>query len=78
MTRTDTTGTTTLPRLDDVIAAHGARRVLIAALAALFHPPPASRQRQRRAVALSNHLREDIGLPPDGRPFTFTHLPPRF
>lgn len=77
MTRTDTTGTT-LPRLDDVIAAHGARRVLVAALAALFHPPPAKRRKRHDAVALSNHLREDIGLPPDGRRFTFTHHPPRF
>lgn len=52
-----------VPSIDAVLAAHGAGKVLAAAVAALLRgrfrktrPPDASR--------LSNHLRHDIGLPP--------------
>lgn len=50
--------------LDQAIQAHGARRVLFAALRALFQPPPARRPPRVDERVLSNHLRRDIGLGP--------------
>ena len=49
--------------IEDAIAANGARRVLFAAVFALFRPPPAGRARPPDLSDLGPHLRRDIGLP---------------
>ncbi|WGH79269.1 hypothetical protein [Jannaschia ovalis] len=46
--------------IDSAIAVHGARRVLLAAAAALLRPRP----RPPDASTLPDHLRRDIGLDP--------------
>ncbi|WP_179379239.1 hypothetical protein [Jannaschia marina] len=48
------------PSIDDIIARHGPRRVLLAALRALLRP----RARPPDVRYLSNHVRRDIGLDP--------------
>jgi hypothetical protein len=51
--------TTLRAALDDIILTHGRWRVLVAlALRSLRRGPPL------RPLALNNHLRRDIGLPP--------------
>jgi len=53
--------------LDTLIAAHGAPRVLLAALVAMLVPRPA-RPLATRMCDLDDHLRRDIGLPPKAAP----------
>ncbi len=57
--------------VDDLVASFGLRRVLLAVAARLFrkqHPPDSlSLKKTRRLPAvdkLSDHLRQDVGLPP--------------
>lgn len=66
MTYDDLQARPALPSIDAVLAAHGAGKVLLAALAALLrgrlrkdHPPDLRH--------LSDHLARDIGLPPWGK-----------
>ena len=53
--------------IDAAIAEHGARRVIIHALRVMFR---ARQKPQPRAEGLPNHLRRDIGLPPEAPPPT--------
>ena len=53
----------TLPALDLLIETHGAGRVALAALAAMLRPRPA-RPLAVQMAPLCDHLRRDIGLPP--------------
>ncbi|MBZ4022920.1 hypothetical protein CKO11_10660 [Rhodobacter sp. TJ_12] len=69
MTRTDDPELALHLHLETLIALHGARRVMLAALAALVRPrmrPPLAEQ----FAELDDHMRRDIGLPPRG------HSPP--
>ncbi len=58
--------------VDDLVANFGLRRVLLAVAARLFrnqHPPDSlsfpKLGRQPGVETLSDHLRQDLGLPPD-------------
>ncbi|MEO0929286.1 MAG: hypothetical protein AAFY14_01360 [Pseudomonadota bacterium] len=58
--------------VDDLVANFGLRRVVLAVAARLFrkqHPPDSASfpmlGRQRGVDTLSDHLRQDLGLPPD-------------
>lgn len=59
--------TATLPSLPDLIASHGAPRVLVAALVAMLFPR-AYRPLAAQMSDLDDHLRRDIGLPPIAKP----------
>ncbi|MDX8354687.1 hypothetical protein [Cognatiyoonia sp. IB215182] len=57
--------------VDDLVANFGLRRVILAVAARLFrkqHPPDiqaqSSQSKRRNVDLLSNHLRQDLGLPP--------------
>ncbi|MDF2142437.1 hypothetical protein [Paenirhodobacter sp. CAU 1674] len=66
MTKTEVhPGVTPLPSIETMIALHGARRVLWAALAALLRGQGA-RPLAARLTELDDHMRRDIGLPPKG------------
>ena len=54
----------TVTNIDATIAQHGALRVLYHAIGALFTLPP-SRPPPTRLSELDDHLRRDIGLPPE-------------
>lgn len=64
----------------DAIAAHGALRVLLRAVAALLRPParPPDRRRGAGIVPMNAHIRRDIGLPPDHAPHAPDLRLPRF
>ena len=55
--------------IDRTIARYGARRVLLRAVAAML-----TRKPQMPTDHLSNHLRKDIGLLPQGRPKHYTEF----
>lgn len=61
--------------IDNAVAMHGARRVLFAVLRAVLRPPPRPPRRPTE-IALSDHLRRDIGLAPKaaGRPDLTRHF----
>lgn len=69
MTRTDDPELSLHLHLETLIALHGARRVVLAALGALLRPhaPPPLAQ---SFAEMDDHIRRDIGLPPRG------HSPP--
>ncbi len=51
--------------IQSAIHEHGAKRVLWVALVALLRRKSPTQPRPPDAVALSSHLRRDIGLPPE-------------
>ena len=71
MTRTDDPDLSLKLDLETLMALHGARRVLLAALSALLSPR--HRPLSGQFCALDDHLRADIGLPPAAPPSRMPH-----
>lgn len=63
--------------VDQLIADHGFGRIALAVVARIFRrsrPPDARPPQKLRHYHLTEHLRRDLGLPPDDRPGTHADL----